>query len=66
MFESNSLIKNKKSFWVLPFDRKRRRLLKLSGKSFIKNLYNFSMLLIPAFQTALLEQILYECVHSNR
>jgi len=49
VFESNSLIKNKKSFWVLPFDRKRRRLLKLSGKSFTKNLYNFSMLLIPAF-----------------
>ncbi|WP_281650304.1 hypothetical protein, partial [Novacetimonas hansenii] len=33
-FRNNPLIKNKKSFWVPPFDRKRRRLLKLFRKSF--------------------------------
>jgi len=43
LFENKSLIKNK-SFWVPPFDRKRRRLLKLFRKSFTKNLYNFNLL----------------------
>ncbi|EFG83067.1 hypothetical protein GXY_15267 [Novacetimonas hansenii ATCC 23769] len=51
VFENNSLIKNRKSFWVPPFDRNRRRLLKLFRKSFTKNLYDFRMLLILAFQT---------------
>ncbi|MCW4585948.1 hypothetical protein NO222_01900 [Gluconacetobacter entanii] len=32
-----------KSFWVPPFDRKRRRLSKIFGKSFTKNFW-----LIPA------------------
>ncbi|MFT8635277.1 hypothetical protein, partial [Novacetimonas hansenii] len=44
VFENKSLIKNRKSFWVPSFDRKRRRLSKLFGKSFTKNLYNFSVL----------------------
>ncbi|WP_143456118.1 hypothetical protein [Novacetimonas hansenii] len=51
LFENTSLIKNRKSFWVPPFDRKRRRLSKLSGKSFTKNLYHFSMLSRLTFQT---------------
>ncbi|CUW48121.1 hypothetical protein ATCC53582_02249 [Novacetimonas hansenii] len=34
-----------------PFDRKRRRLLKLFGKSFTKNFYDFRMLLVLTFQT---------------
>ncbi|WP_206778214.1 hypothetical protein, partial [Novacetimonas hansenii] len=45
-------IKNKKSFGVPPFDRKRRRLLKLFGKIFTKNFYNFRMLLKVLFQAA--------------
>ncbi|RFP05613.1 hypothetical protein BGC30_10625 [Novacetimonas hansenii] len=49
-FENNSLIKNTKNFWVLPF-LKRRRLSKLFGKSFTKNLYDFRMLLRLTFQT---------------
>jgi len=51
VFENNSWMK-KKSFWVPPFDRKRWCLLKLFGKSFTKNFYNFSMLLGLTFQTA--------------
>ncbi|RFP00484.1 hypothetical protein BGC30_09040 [Novacetimonas hansenii] len=51
LFENTSLIKNRKSFWVPPFDRKRRRLLKLFGKSFTKNLYHFSTLSRLTFQT---------------
>ncbi|WP_332828860.1 hypothetical protein [Novacetimonas sp. GS1] len=50
VFENKSLIKNRKSFWVPPFF-KRRRLLKLFGKSFTKNFCNFSMLLRLTFQT---------------
>ncbi|MFT8688266.1 hypothetical protein [Novacetimonas hansenii] len=34
-----------------PFDRNRRRLLKLFRKSFTKNFYDFRMLLILTFQT---------------
>ena len=49
VFENRSLIKNK-SFWVLPFDRKRQRLLKLFAKSFTKNLYNSSVLSSLTFQ----------------
>ncbi|WNM09866.1 hypothetical protein RI056_08415 [Komagataeibacter nataicola] len=41
LFENRSLIKNKKRFWVPPYFQKRRHLLKLFGKSFTKNLYNF-------------------------
>ena len=48
LFENNPLIK-KKSFWVPLFDRKRRRFLKLFGKSFTKNLYNFRILLNITF-----------------
>ncbi|QOF95570.1 hypothetical protein IFJ82_02505 [Novacetimonas hansenii] len=44
LFENTSLIENRQSFWVPPFDRKRRRLLKLFGKSFTKNFYHFSVL----------------------
>ncbi|WP_218638240.1 hypothetical protein [Novacetimonas hansenii] len=55
MFENNLLIKNKKSFWVLPLDRKRRRLLKLFGKSFTKNLYNFRILSRLTFSNSLSE-----------
>ncbi|WP_281649281.1 hypothetical protein [Novacetimonas hansenii] len=44
LFENTSLIENRQSFWVPPFDRKRRRLLKLFGKRFTKNFYHFSML----------------------
>ncbi len=51
VFENNALIENKKSFWVPPFDRKRRCLLKLFGKSFTKNFYDFSMLSGLTFQT---------------
>ncbi|MBL7235224.1 MAG: hypothetical protein JJK57_01465 [Komagataeibacter hansenii] len=49
LLENTSLIK-KKSFWVPPFDRKRRRLLKLFRKRFTKNLYDFSALLSPTFK----------------
>ncbi|WP_143456073.1 hypothetical protein [Novacetimonas hansenii] len=51
VFENTPLIKNRKSFWVPPFDRKRQRLLKLFGKSFTKNFCNFSMLSRLTFQT---------------
>ena len=51
MFENRSLIKNRKSFWVLSFDRKRQRLSKLFRKSFTKNLYNFKVLSSLTFQT---------------
>ncbi|QOF95747.1 hypothetical protein IFJ82_03600 [Novacetimonas hansenii] len=46
----SSLIKNRKSFWVPPFDRKRRCLLKLLEKASPKNLYNFRMLSSLTFQ----------------
>ncbi|WEQ58714.1 hypothetical protein [Novacetimonas hansenii] len=49
LLENTSLIK-KKSFWVPPFDRKRRRLLKLFRKRFTKNLYDFSVLLRTTFK----------------
>ncbi|WP_281649939.1 hypothetical protein [Novacetimonas hansenii] len=52
VFGNKPLMKNRKSFWVSPFF-KRRRLLKLFGKSFTKNLYNFRMLLSMAFQEVL-------------
>ncbi|MEG3348529.1 hypothetical protein FYB92_05115 [Novacetimonas sp. GS1] len=51
LFKNRPLIGNKKSFWGPPFDRKRRRLLKLFRKSFTKKLYDFRMLLILIFQT---------------
>jgi len=45
VFENNALVK---IFWVPPFFE-RRRLLKLFGKSFTKNLYNFRILLSLTF-----------------
>jgi len=38
------LIKNRKSFLVLPFDQKRRRLSKIFEKIFTKNFYYFMIL----------------------
>ncbi|MCJ8353847.1 hypothetical protein [Novacetimonas hansenii] len=51
LFENTLLIENRESFWVPPFERKRRRLLKLFRKSFTKNFYNFNMLSSLTFQT---------------
>ncbi len=45
------VFEDRKSLWALPFDRKRRRRLKLFGKSFTKNLYNFRVLSRLTFQT---------------